>query len=219
MVSGQWQPTLFDNVVDGCSCLNFNGCPQSSTSGIVSDCLMMNGVLQSSLQCYYNETCLTQLHPSMPSMGRLSADNDHQSTMNSTVEDLLDRFLLDQLSIEVDFGRFYRECQPKYCSYSYRRRFDFLYTLTIMVGIFSGLNLVVRFLSPFIAKKFARRRAAIIIQPVASENQSKQREVSIRCEIIFVFRPTDRDSMVCFASEVVAISIFTESVCKPNSER
>ena len=107
------------------------------------------------------------------------------------MEDLLNRFMVDQLSIEVDYRRFYEECQPRYCTYSYRRRFDLLYTLTIMVGIFSGLNLVARFLSPIIAKKFTRRRAVIIMETEASENQSEHREIRLRRSIVLNIQ-TDR---------------------------
>ena len=89
------------------------------------------------------------------------------------MEDLLNRFMVDQLSIEVDYRRFYEECQPRYCTYSYRRRFDLLYTLTIMVGIFSGLNLLVRFLSRFIAKKLAERRVRRIRPTERSEHLSE----------------------------------------------
>ena len=191
IVDDKRQPILFANVFDGCSCLNFDGCPRPSMSGITSDCLMMNSVLQSSLKCYYNETCLSQLHPSMSPMSTLNSDNDQHSTMNSTMEDLLNRFMVDQLSIEVDYRRFYEECQPRYCTYSYRRRFDLLYTLTIMVGIFSGLNLVARFLSPIIAKTFTRRRAVIIMETEASENQSEHREIRLRRSIVLNFQ-TDR---------------------------
>ena len=166
LVESQQQPTLIRHLVDGCSCLNLNGCPRPSMSGIVSDCLMMNGVLQSSLQCYYDAMCLAQLHPSTTILNPLISENNHQSKINSTIEDLLNRFLIDQLTIEIDFDRYYHACQPKYCSYSYRRRFDLLFTLTIMIGILSGLNVVLRFLSLFIAKKLFRRRL------VTSNNQS-----------------------------------------------
>lgn len=69
------------------------------------------------------------------------------------MQELLQKFLFDQLSIEVNFTKYYRQCQPNYCSYSYRRRFDLFYALTIMIGIFGGFYIVLRFLCPYIARK------------------------------------------------------------------
>lgn len=153
------QPILSDHTSDNCSCANLDGCPRPSIEGIVSDCLMINGVLQSSLRCYFNQTCFSQLHPRVTSsITILNPENNHQANMNSTVEGLLNRFFLDQLSVQLDFTRYYQQCQPIYCSYSYRRRFDFVYVVTTIIGIVGGLNVVLRFLCPLIAKKISSRR-------------------------------------------------------------
>ena len=159
-------PVLSPRTFDNCSCLNMNGCPRSSIDGIVSDCLMINGVLQSSLQCYFNQTCLSQLHPSvMSSVNELNFEKNHQSNITSTVQELLERFMLDQWIIEIDFTAYYQQCQPNYCLYSYRQRFDLIYALTTIIGIFSVLNIVLRCLSQLITKKlFSRRTVPIVIQ-------------------------------------------------------
>ena len=154
IVNGEILPMLFSRTFENCSCLNLDGCPRSSIEGIVSDCFMINGVLQSSFQCYFNQTCLSQLHPGIASsINILNPENNHLSLMNSTVEDLFNKFLLDQLSIQLDFTRYYQQCQPNFCSYSYRQRFDFAYTVTLIVGIFGGLNIILRLLCPLIVKK------------------------------------------------------------------
>ena len=174
LVDQQLQPNFFSRISGNCSCLNLEGCPRSSVEGLVSDCLMINAALQSSLQCYFNQTCLSHLHPALASsINRLNPDNNHQSNVNSTIEDLLNRFLLDGLSIEVDFAVYYQNCQPYYCSYNYRRRFDYEYAVTTIIGIFSGLNVVLRLLCPRIAKTFSSRRVVPTKEP-ASRSQSKE---------------------------------------------
>ena len=167
-IDGGAEPMLLARSFDQCSCLSMDGCPRSSIEGIVFDCLMVNGVLHSSLRCYFNQTCLSQLHPyGTSSINVLNPESNHQANITSTVQELLQRFLLDELNIEVDFGRYYEQCQASYCSYSYRRRFDIVYALTTMIGIFGGLNIVLRFVCPLISKKIFSRR----IRPVKVEVQ------------------------------------------------
>ncbi|CAF3037218.1 unnamed protein product [Rotaria sp. Silwood2] len=60
-----------------CSCLNTNGCPHPATfyysakessipiPGMQSDCLIVDAVLNSSLECYYDRTCVNRLHPAV----------------------------------------------------------------------------------------------------------------------------------------------------------
>lgn len=167
-------PILVGRTFGNCSCLNLNGCPRSSVEGIVSDCLTVNAALQSSLQCYFNQTCLSHLHPALASsINRLDPESNHQSNINFTIEDLLHRFLLDKLSIEVDFAVYYQQCQPYYCSYSYRRRFDYGYAIMMLIGMFSGLNAVLQLLCPRIAKKLSSQRVVPTEESV-SRSQSKE---------------------------------------------
>ena len=171
----QLQAQLVGRSSDNCSCLNLDGCPRSSMEGLISDCLMINAVLQSSLQCYFNQTCLSHLHSTLASsISSLNRNNNHQSTINATIEDLLNRFFMDELSIEVDFTVYYQQCQPVYCSYNYRRRFDYGYTVTTIIGIFGGLSVVLRLLCPHIAKKVSSRQRVPATEEPVSRSASKE---------------------------------------------
>lgn len=173
IVEGRLIPILSGRVFDNCSCLNIDGCPRSLFDGIVSDCFMVNAVLQSTFQCYFNQTCLSQIHPTSASqINALDSQKNQLSLINSTVENILNRFFLDQFFIPVDFTRYYQQCQPNYCSYSYRRRLDLAYAFTTILGIFGGLNVFLRFLCPLLAKKLFSQR----VLPTPVQMTSEHRE-------------------------------------------
>ena len=163
-------PHVSARVFGNCSCLNINGCSRQSTisssedhseiviPGIKSDCLMVDAVLKSTLQCYYNLTCIELLHPSIDSLQPLKADVDKRFTLNFTITNLLDHLMIDEISIDVDFSRFYAQCQPTYCSYSYSHRFDLIFTITTLIGLYGGFSILVGFVSPMIAKYIIRRK-------------------------------------------------------------
>ncbi|CAF0823363.1 unnamed protein product [Adineta steineri] len=163
-------PRLFND----CSCLNIEGCPRPATfndsyghlitiPGMIMDCLMLDATLASTLECYYNQTCLSLLHQSLSIDVKPLLNNSlkHFSS-NSTVETLLNKLMIDKMIINTDFDLYYSQCNPPYCSYSYTRRFNIAFIITTIMGIFSGLSFGIRFLAPLIAKIILRRKNRIV---------------------------------------------------------
>ncbi len=61
---------------------------------------------------------------------------------NSTVEMILNQIMIDEITSDIQFDLFYSQCNPAYCSYSYTHRFDALFIITTIIGIFGGLSFV-----------------------------------------------------------------------------
>ena len=156
---------LSPRTVGNCSCLNLEGCPRPSVDetfnsipGLISDCLMIEGTLQSSLECYYNISCTSLLHPSESSIQTLKMENNHYSLLNWTLERLLRNFMIEQVFIVLEFDRFYENCRPVFCSYTYSRRFDLLHTITIEIGVYGGLSVILAFIVPILVKEIIKRK-------------------------------------------------------------
>ncbi|CAF1463847.1 unnamed protein product [Rotaria sordida] len=157
--SPKMSPRIFNN----CSCLNIAGCPHPATfndnynhivtiPGLIDDCLIIDGTLSSTLECYYNQTCLSLLHPSLTiDVEPLINTRNKYFMVNSTVQMLLDKIMIDEMISDIRFDLYYSQCNPAYCSYSYTRRLDVLFIITTIIGIFGGLSFALRFISPFIA--------------------------------------------------------------------
>ena len=161
-------PKMSPKMSTNCSCLNTEGCPYPATfndshghlvkvPGMIADCLIVDGTLSSTLECYYDQTCFFLLHKSLSSTIKLLSNSvNRRFTINSTIQMLFDKMMLDEMTNEIDFVLYYSQCNPTYCSYSYAHRFDLLFIATTTIGIFSGLSSILKLLAPFIAKAILR---------------------------------------------------------------
>ncbi|CAF1355935.1 unnamed protein product [Adineta ricciae] len=163
-------PQMAPQTYNNCTCLNIAGCPHPATfndrhnhlitvPGMISDCLVLDGALASTFECYYNETCISLLHETVPiTLKPLSNDSDKHFVMKSTIETLLNEMMIDEMSSTIRFDLFYDQCQPMYCAYSYAHRFDVLFVFTTFFGIFGGLSFILKQSAPLLALIILRRK-------------------------------------------------------------
>ncbi|UJR12075.1 hypothetical protein I4U23_016253 [Adineta vaga] len=175
--SVQIAPRVFDN----CSCLNIEGCPRSasfinndghsiSIPGMIIDCLMIDATLSSTLECYYNQTCFSLLHSSLPiNIQPLSNTSLKHFSLNSTIQILLYELMVEEMIINTHFDLYYSQCNPKYCSYSYTRRFHVVFVVTTIIGIFGGLSFGINFFAPLIAIIILRRKNRVLPNTIVSQ--------------------------------------------------
>jgi hypothetical protein len=153
---------------DNCSCLTVDGCPRpaminntqgrlTSVPGMVVDCLIVDATLASTLECYYDHTCISLLHEQLAAdVEPLSTSSNKYFSSNWTIQTLLNTLRIDELSVDVVFNSFYSQCNLAYCSYTYMHRFDVLYIITTIIGIFGGLSFALRLTVPNIVKFVVR---------------------------------------------------------------
>ncbi|CAF1387811.1 unnamed protein product [Adineta ricciae] len=151
-------PRIFDN----CSCINIEGCPRPATfidnsnntiiiPGMIRDCLLLDATFSSTLECYYNQTCISLLHSSLSiQIQPLSNISLKHFPLNSAIEKILNELMIEEMIINVQYDSYYSECNPQYCSYSYTRRFNIIFVITTIIGIFGGLSFGLRVLAPLI---------------------------------------------------------------------
>lgn len=166
-------PKMLSKRFSNCSCTNIDGCPQSvlvnlnasqrtlKIPGLVIDCYPVDGVLQSTLECYYDQNCFEILHPQSTNKNlTLSRSSDKKSLSNETIQTLLHRLMVDHYEINVNFDSFYSKCQAEYCYYSFQRRFDIMFMLTTVLSIFGGLFIVLKYFSLFLTNHCLSRKSA-----------------------------------------------------------
>ena len=171
--STSWFPILSQKSFENCSCLNINGClrpaaiyeSHDSTSpsyidGIVSDCLMLDATLRSTLTCYYDESCVQQLYPSVSITDDhlLNKEENQKFNVESTVQEMFDNLMINNILLDVNFQNYYQVCHPDRCIFSYVRRFNLFFTITTIISIFGGLSTALRLLIPFLINRLLRDR-------------------------------------------------------------
>ncbi|CAF1458347.1 unnamed protein product [Adineta steineri] len=172
-----------------CTCSNIEGCPRSATFNdsyghlvnvprMIVDCLVVDGTLASTLECYYNQSCISILHGQLSmNIKPLSNTSNKNFSMYSTVKSIFNKLMIDETITEIRFDKYFSECNCRFCSYSYRRRFDIFFVFTAVAGSIGMLPFIVRHIASFVATKILRRKNRILsienVSTIASTEQNR----------------------------------------------
>ena len=121
--------TLFD--LDNCSC----GTPQSLTcndsliiknhtiiSGMCIGCLPITSLRLSTLECFYNQTCLNEIKETLNlqnmSLHSLDPFASSQYLINTTLNYIIDRFMLEKWANQINYTQYFDTCNLEKCTYS-----------------------------------------------------------------------------------------------------
>ena len=152
-----------------CSCMATVNCSQQLTQtkgnvnssgellkipGLVASCYVEQGTLQSTLECYYNQTCLDMLHfyvnPNIIfNISALDATRtDSRFNVTTLVGDLVSQMMIEQWSNGSSHASFYDACQPLTCTYSYTGKNELIVVITTIIGLVGGIVNVLKLLVP-----------------------------------------------------------------------
>jgi hypothetical protein len=140
--------------------------PDFVVPGMRVGCLPYEAFLKSDLQCFFSEDCLhqtaTKISTSPPDQWPrvLSLVGLVNFTATSTVDDLLRRELVDHWHHVKSYAGYYNACVPIECVYRVERYKDVISVLTLIIGLYGGLSVVLRFVAPWIvvAVSFVRKK-------------------------------------------------------------
>ena len=113
-------------------------------AGFLAGCMPVNSVLFSTLECFYNQTCLDKLISFFPTTEKFRAMGvveQSQFTPNWTMKSIVERLMVEKWTTHVFFDKYYAQCAPISCIYSEMKRHDFLFVLKNLIGVLSGCSL------------------------------------------------------------------------------
>ncbi|CAF0972752.1 unnamed protein product, partial [Adineta ricciae] len=140
--------------------------------GLKVGCLPYNSLLQSTLECFFNQSCVHQIQESVPALAFVSPLSAHSRfQQNATVEHLLDQLFIESWNQINNFTAYFQSCSPHSCTYSYDRRFNILYVIVKLIGSFGGLKMVLKFSAPLIVKLIRRIQTCRCISKAMDENE------------------------------------------------
>ena len=199
-------PKMFPREYNNCSCLNINGCPHTATfndingqivtiPGMIADCLIIDGTLASTLECYYSQSCISLLHPSLVNQTQsLSNEENKYFNINSTVQMLFDEIMTDEFIDDIRYDEYYSQCNPSYCSYSYiRQHFDIIFVVTTIIGLVSTLSMIIRLIAPIFATTYLRWKSRtssnnIVVQVQMATIEQNQHSSSFKTNLFTRFQ-------------------------------
>ncbi|CAF3946782.1 unnamed protein product [Adineta steineri] len=197
LIGARISPRMTTQTFGSCNCLNIEGCPRSATfidnyshlinvPGMIVDCLIVDGTLASTLECYYDQSCISILHGQLSmNIQPLSNTSNKIFSMYSTVQSIFNKLMIDETITEIRYDKYFSECNCPFCSYSYTRRFDIYFIFTAVTGSISILSFIIRHIASFIATKILRRKNRILpmenVSTITSMEQNrKQLQLRIR---------------------------------------
>ncbi|CAF1188791.1 unnamed protein product [Adineta ricciae] len=169
------QITLPSETYDDCYCdhtstctassdfyLSLTGVPLLIIPGFKKSCFMIDSVLGSTLECFYNRTCIDQIKTfysvsSAMDMIPLNASSLTSFTVNSTMKEVTDELMVNQWKKEILYANYFNQCAPSQCTYIYTIKNTVLYIITTIIGLTGGLITALRFIVPKVVK-FVRGR-------------------------------------------------------------
>ena len=117
----------------------------------------LQSLLMSTLECFYNDSCLSQIKtfinatvsPTNFTALQLTAGS-YTNNPYEQVEVLANRLFIQSWKNESSYQSYFNHCHPLACRYTYQSRFALLYMITTVIGLIGGLLVVSRLLAPVI---------------------------------------------------------------------
>jgi hypothetical protein len=127
--------------------------------GMIQTVFPLRSVLLSTLQCFYNETCLSKIKSLIDSTVsstnfstlRLSLLSGNE-TQYDRIEMLANQLFIQSWTNQSSYESYFNQCHPLTCQYSYESRFSPIYVIMTIAGLSAGLSILLQLLLPFLIK-------------------------------------------------------------------
>jgi hypothetical protein len=131
-----------------------------SVPGIYIGCYVIESLLQSNLECFYNQTCINILQsyfisPSLMNITALDTSLSSRFLKNSTIEDLLDELMVEEWNPSIMYENYFNECEPIECTYTHQTKNSIIYIVTTIIGLIGGLTTALKLIVPRLVKVIA----------------------------------------------------------------
>lgn len=121
--------------------------------GFLVGCYPFEALLQSTLECLYNISCIELLSSMYNSSNvEIKPLDPMLSSPEATVQSLVNVLFVDQWDIKVNYSNYYVTCAPLSCSYTRNEQTKILYIVTSIVGLYGGLTIALKLIVPILMK-------------------------------------------------------------------
>ena len=162
--------------------------------GMNVGCTSYHALIRSNLQCFFDSSCINTTSQWVSTLPMLSFPKPlnrsllSQYSFKDNLQSIYQNMMTDQTQIAMNFNGYYANCAPETCSYTYVRRFDYVYILTMLIGLLGSLVISLRFVSPRIIEAFHRLYALFIkskenrLNRTCSQTPQQRKEIETVCK-------------------------------------
>ncbi|CAF0901316.1 unnamed protein product [Adineta steineri] len=125
--------------------------------GMFSGCVPLDSMLQSTLECLYDQTCLDKisdaLNSSKPYIPSLIANRTRFHPINITkFDNIVKEFFIENWIESVSFESYFNACHTDKCTYTISKRFKFGYISSTVIAFYGGLSVGLTLVIPLVFK-------------------------------------------------------------------
>lgn len=119
-------------------------------------CFIIQSVLQSSLECFFNQTCLNKIQSGTVSNNAVHTTilqaNTTRFSPETLVVEMIDALLVEQWGEYIHYSQYYEQCASKQCSYRLLSRNSFAYVFVVLLGLCGGIVTALKILIPGVVR-------------------------------------------------------------------
>jgi hypothetical protein len=145
--------------------------------GLFVGCYLVEAMRQSSLECFYQASCITMIEQFLQAplqlnntIFPLNSSIKSRFNVSSTINELLSKAMTEEWIKNISHLQYFNQSRILSCTYSYISKFDIIYIITTLISLIGGLTKVLRFIIPKIVK-FIRRRFGS--RPIITDESSE----------------------------------------------
>ncbi|CAF4922381.1 unnamed protein product, partial [Rotaria socialis] len=127
--------------------------PNATFPGLVVDCLPLQMTFASSLECFYNQTCLDTLlstYSTMFDVEILNQSLPSRFPLTTSIDSIVRELFVENFHIQASYNSYFNACAPVHCSYNRARRFNSIYIITTLIALYGGLNAAFYIITPYL---------------------------------------------------------------------
>ncbi len=132
-----------------------------------SSCMPVDACLLSSLECFYNQSCVNAIFPyqritdnvtrNFTALKSNDASASTRFNVSTRIKSIVDELMVEEWITEEIYEKYFQQCAPASCTYLKKVYPDFLSVLNIVIGLLGGLCSALSLVIPRIVK-FIRQR-------------------------------------------------------------
>jgi hypothetical protein len=175
LIHNQWSFWPHSQIFDeNCNCSTSFLCTSSAkifdkkenilfqVPGFHIGCFILDSLLLSSLECFYNTTCINELQGYISNSDKknlfLSLPTRFEPT--DPIELLLKELMIENWSKKIDYDAYYQTCQVQSCFYTYNNQHPTLYIIILILSIIGGFNKILRYWIPIFVSFIRHKRSS-----------------------------------------------------------
>ncbi|UJR11868.1 hypothetical protein I4U23_016047 [Adineta vaga] len=135
--------------------------------GLYVGCYPLEALLKSSLQCFFDSSCFQRIQLQNISFNPLNSSIASRFLQNASIESLISQLMVEEWSRSIFYERYFNECYPLSCNYSYFRHRDLIDVLTSIIGLYGGLVVLVKVIVHILLELYKSfKRQTTRIEPI-----------------------------------------------------